>query len=216
MRGYHPAPVARRCSSTSVSMRSVTCDFTDQAGWSRLPKAARTVGGMASPRLARATSASAQSGLSGSITGSSANSVLPSISVPILPQPIRHPGDQVHPLMQDRDDQSGGVFTRQAEDVMVSAPRHPQSRIQRIKPPGPALARRQSLDAAAQIRRVAAGLRRSPLLARVTNDLAQVGFRRRRQLVSDGQPCRSGPSSSSTIASTLCLDTSPASPAAIR
>ncbi len=132
-------------------------------------------------------------------------------------QAVSQPGHQVHALMQDRHDQRGRAFARQAKQVVVPAVHHPQRRIDRahvLERPVPGCKAGHGLLHPGEI---AADLCVTPLLARMADDPTDVGFRRMGQnIIRPGQARPSSDSSSSRMACMPLVETFPASPASMR
>src|SRR3546814_12851057 len=78
------------------------------------------------------------------------------------------------------------------------------------------LARRNAVHIGLQLCHIATGLRVAPLFACIADNVAQISFRRQGEGITGGQARPTLPSSSSTIVSTLLVDTPPAKPSANR
>lgn len=102
-----------------------------------------------------------------------------------------------------------------AEDVVMFAMRHEQRRVERVHVFDSSLMGCEPSNASFQLCDVSVYSHVAPPLARVANDPADIGFRRRCQNVI-GQARRSSPSSSSRILPMLLVDTFPAIPSLMR
>jgi len=96
--------------------------------------------------------------------------------VPRLLQAAHDARNEVHAFVENGDDQGGSIDTGQAEDKVVPAADHPQSRMKVFLAAMPSFAHGQSLGAALELAGVAASLSNPPLSARVTQNLSQIGF----------------------------------------
>lgn len=89
--------------------------------------------------------------------------------------------------MEDGHNQSRGRRTPQAEDIVMLAFDHPQPRMKDRHILERAFASRKDFNPPLKFGGIAARLRNAPLLARVTDDVSQIGFGRREQLIAGGQ-----------------------------
>lgn len=128
--------------------------------------------------------------------------------------PVCQSRHEVHALMKNCHDQGGCTLTRQAKNIVMFAPCHPQRGIQVAHVPEIAFPGGKAGNALLQIGNIVAHLCSAPLLASVADDTAQVGFRLCRENVRRQLRCPS--SSSSRISPTVLVDTLPASPSLIR
>lgn len=118
--------------------------------------------------------------------------------------------------MKNRNHQRGKIITEQAKDVVMLAMNHLQTRIDRGHVLGRALPDGDALDAASELRHIAAGLVITPPPTRVTYNVPKIGFRRRRQDIGGGQGWLSRPSSSLIMTAMLLVDKLPDKPSAMR
>ena len=127
-------------------------------------------------------------------------------------QSVRKPNHQIRAFVQDSNDQRRPIRSREAEEVMMFAPRHAQGRGEFAQFLESSLSRRKARKAVFQLADIGTDLRVAPLPPCIAEDLTEVGFRRRRQDIIVGQARLFPPSSSSMISVTLLVETLPARP----
>src|SRR3546814_2606667 len=118
--------------------------------------------------------------------------------------------------MKKPDNGGGRIIARKTKNIVMHAVDHSQARIERGHIFEKTLARRNAVHLGLQLCHIATGLRVAPLFACIADNVAQISFRRQGEGITGGQARPTLPSSSSTIVSTLLVDTPPAKPSAIR
>jgi len=101
--------------------------------------------------------------------------------------------------MEDGDNQRRSITLRQAKDVMMTAMRNAQPRMERIHFLEYALAERNLVNACFQSGNITAYLRFAPLLARMADNRAQIGVGLAGQDVIQPRPPSVAASSSSRM-----------------